>query len=161
MKHLILFDLDATIFCSKHRQLTDENGALDLIHWRENSTKEKVLSDKPLPLINFWRASQKSQHIQIAICTARFMSEHDYQLIRMHGLKFHHDISRQGETDTRPDHELKREGITSLLVKMRIPTSRWKSAVSIYDDNRKVLKMARQLGIKTFDSITLNKRLLA
>ncbi|MDG1859332.1 MAG: hypothetical protein P8I94_09525, partial [Emcibacteraceae bacterium] len=45
-----IFDLDHTLIDSSHRQLTDANGSLDLTHWIENCTREKIMGDKLLPL---------------------------------------------------------------------------------------------------------------
>ena len=43
---IYIFDLDGTVIDSSHRQLALPNGDIDLTHWRENSTKEKISSYK-------------------------------------------------------------------------------------------------------------------
>ena len=47
---IYIFDLDHTVIDSSHRQLTRADGSLDLDHWIENCTREKIYQDKLLPL---------------------------------------------------------------------------------------------------------------
>jgi hypothetical protein len=42
-----IYDLDHTLLDSSHRQATLPNGDLDLAHWIENSTPEKVMPTMP------------------------------------------------------------------------------------------------------------------
>jgi hypothetical protein len=50
-----IFDLDHTVIDSSHRQLTNADGSLDLAHWRENCTHEKIMADTLLPLARTMR----------------------------------------------------------------------------------------------------------
>ena len=43
-KLTVLFDLDGTMIDSSHRQNTLADGSLDLAHWIENNTPEKILA---------------------------------------------------------------------------------------------------------------------
>lgn len=156
MRTLHIFDLDMTVLCSKHRQATLPCGALDLEHWRENSTPEKVALDSCLPLAEKMRDCWRAGHL-VAICTARVMSRADWELLEREKLFFHFALHR-GENDTRRDHDLKREKITDLFIRMRLAVYRWND-VYLYDDNQAVLTMAESLGIKTIDSIAENARL--
>jgi phosphoglycolate phosphatase-like HAD superfamily hydrolase len=157
MKKLVIFDLDGTVLDSSHRQLTDSNGMLDLNHWRENSTPEKVLQDSVLPLASVMRAAFFENQI-VAICTARVMEKADWQLLEKHGLFFHYAMYRQN-SDTRPDAEMKRDKITDLLVnKLKIPVSRY-SDILLFDDNQSVLTMAQNLGISAHCAIQTNEKL--
>ena len=67
IKNISIFDLDGTIIDSSHRQATLPDGTLNLAHWFENATPEKIFEDKVLPLarksasvprlaISFWSA---------------------------------------------------------------------------------------------------------
>ena len=53
---LYIFDLDHTVIDSSHRQLTREDGSLDLDNWIENCTHEKIMQDSLFP----WLAVSKS-----------------------------------------------------------------------------------------------------
>jgi FMN phosphatase YigB (HAD superfamily) len=56
-----IFDLDHTVIDSSHRQLTKADGSLDLAHWIENNTPEKIAADTELPLANHWRKVQRAR----------------------------------------------------------------------------------------------------
>ena len=58
MKYVI-FDLDATVIDSSHRQITKADGSLDLAAWKKNSTYAKVMRDSLLPLANHWKRIQE------------------------------------------------------------------------------------------------------
>ena len=67
---LYIFDLDGTVIDSSHRQNTLPDGSLDLAHWVENNTPEKILSDSLLPLAEKMR-SVRSATDTVAVITAR------------------------------------------------------------------------------------------
>ena len=48
-----IYDLDGTIIDSSHRARHDENGKLDLDHWKRNNTKENIFKDDLLPM--YWQ----------------------------------------------------------------------------------------------------------
>ena len=52
---IYIFDLDGTVIDSSHRQLALPNGDIDLTHWKENSTKEKIFKDELLPLARYMK----------------------------------------------------------------------------------------------------------
>ena len=53
-----IFDLDHTVIDSSHRQATLPNGDLNLQHWRENATPEKIAQDSLLPLADEWKKAK-------------------------------------------------------------------------------------------------------
>ena len=61
-----IFDLDHTLIDSSHRQLTREDGSLDLTAWRENCTAEKISRDSLLPLANECRALI-GRHVEVIL----------------------------------------------------------------------------------------------
>lgn len=145
-----IFDLDGTVLDSSHRQLTAADGSLDIAHWRANSTPNKVLQDKPLPLAAFWRQVQAAGHT-IAVCTARVMSTADYALLRKHGLYAHHIISRpHGETEK--DHTLKKNQLAEL-----IRNNPEFQGATMFDDNANVRLTIAELGIVTVDPVHYNE----
>ena len=80
MKYVI-FDLDATVIDSSHRQITKPDGSLDLRAWKKNSTYAKVMRDSLLPLANHWKTIQEKKNVYIAVITARVMADADYVLV--------------------------------------------------------------------------------
>ena len=154
MKYVI-FDLDATVIDSSHRQICKPDGSLDLAEWKRNSTYPKVMADKLLPLANHWNRIQKLKNVFIAICTARVMSGADLDYLRIKGLKADEIMSRS-ETDHRPDAIMKKAKILAFLREHKI--TKW-SNVTFYDDNKTVLQMLIDLGINAKDSLQINKEL--
>ncbi len=154
MKYVI-FDLDATVIDSSHRQICKPDGSLDLAEWKRNSTYPKVMADKLLPLANHWNRIQKMKNVFIAICTARVMSGADLDYLRIKGLKADEIMSRS-ETDHRPDAIMKKAKILAFLREHKI--TKW-SNVTFYDDNKTVLQMLIDLGINAKDSLQINKEL--
>ena len=156
MKYVI-FDLDATVIDSSHRQITKPDGSLDLRAWKKNSTYAKVMRDSLLPLANHWKTIQEKRNVYIAVITARVMADADHDYLRFKRLKADRIMSR-AFFDHRPDHEMKRQKILTFLFDNNIKD--W-SKVTFYDDNKNVLQMLLDLGINAKDSIKINKELSA
>ena len=73
-----IYDLDGTIIDSSHRARHDQNGKLDLDHWKENNTKENIFQDELLPM--FWQlVADYKNGDYIILCTAREMGKWDYE----------------------------------------------------------------------------------
>jgi hypothetical protein len=152
----IIFDLDGTVICSKHRQLSDANGSLDLAHWRENCTPEKIAGDTLLPLARVMQTYYAEGHT-IIVCTARVVTEHDFAFLEKHNLRFHHFISRH-ETDARGDAEYKRERLNE-----------WARANGgnvigdfhciMFDDNFSVIQELIRNRVQVFDAESYNRNL--
>ena len=145
-----IYDLDGTVIDSSHRQLADSRGALDLAAWRENSTPEKIARDSLLPLAQDLK-NCLLLGLPVAICTARVLGDADLAYLRKHGLEAPVILSRDGDGDTRPDAQLKREKLLGLGVDLR--------GATLYDDNQSVLAMARELGINALDATAINEAL--
>jgi len=135
---VIIFDLDGTVIDSSHRQLIAENGALDLAHWKENSTPEKIAADSLLPLAKFWRVAQNTG-FPIIVCTARVMGPADYAFLESHGLRYNVCLSRR-EGDTTPDAALKILVLKGYARKLGITWAHFCARATAYDDNAQVLK---------------------
>ena len=139
----VIFDLDGTVFDSSHRQLTLEDGSLDLAHWRANSTHDKIMRDNPLPLARFWRFCLAEGH-RVLICTARVMSASDYALLRKHKLYAHRIFSRKVGDNT-ADYLLKLEQISTFMAEVNI------NSALMFDDNPHVRKALSAIGVDTVD----------
>ena len=151
----VIFDLDATVIDSSHRQLARADGSLDLAAWRKNSTRSKVMRDSLLPLANHWARIQKMTNVFIAICTARVMSDADLDYLERKGLKANEIMSRS-KRDNRPDHIMKKSKILKFMWDHNIAEAQ---LVTFYDDNASVLEMLLNLGINAKDSIKINRKL--
>jgi FMN phosphatase YigB (HAD superfamily) len=147
---MLIYDLDGTVIDSSHRQLADSQGNLDLAHWREHSTPEKIAKDSLLPLAQAMRHALANDQ-SVIICTARVLGDADRAYLREHGLDAPVVLSRDGDRDNRPDAQLKREKLLSLGVDLR--------GATMYDDNQSVLAMARELGINAVDATIVNEAL--
>ncbi len=156
MKYVI-FDLDATVIDSSHRQITKADGSLDLAAWKKNSTYAKVMRDSLLPLANHWKRIQELKNVYIAVLTARVMGDADFHYLAFKGLKADKIMSR-AFFDHRPDHIMKKQKIITFLLERNIKN--W-SNVTFYDDNKNVLNMLLDLGINAKDSIKINQELSA
>tara|TARA_B100001939_G_scaffold326458_1_gene319969 strand:- start:1122 stop:1595 length:474 start_codon:yes stop_codon:yes gene_type:complete len=154
-----IFDLDHTVIDSSHRQITRADGSLDLAAWRRNNTKANIMADTLLPLAKEWQRLAK-KNVTIVICTARVMGEHDYEFLRRHGLRWDACLSRRPFEIT-PDAELKEKMIRDYARTRPMTWARFCATSVFYDDNKNVLSMLDRIGIRAYDSLTLNARLSA
>ena len=156
---IYIFDLDGTVINSSHRQLALPNGDIDLTHWRENSTKEKIFKDSLLPLARYMKRAIANPNTKTAICTARNMSKFDFQYLSQKNLVTDFILSRQRRQSTRCRYEKRK--IFNLLVSLKIPRNRWKISATIFDDNKSVLRMAKNdLNIISVNAIKFNERII-
>ena len=153
------FDLDHTVIDSSHRQITRPDGSLDLAAWVRNNTKANIMADTLLPLAAQWRRLAK-KNVTIVICTARVMGEHDYEYLRRHGLRWDACLSRP-VGDSTPDAELKERMICWYAQTRPMSWARFCATTVFYDDNENVLAMLDRIGIRAYNSVSLNARLSA
>jgi hypothetical protein len=154
-----IFDLDHTVIDSTHRQLTKADGSLDLAHWIENNTPEKIAADKLLPLADTMR-QRIAQGREVIICTARVMGEHDYQFLKDHGLFVPVILSRP-MGDSSPDWMLKERLLRQYASDTGRSWARFCLSAVMYDDNESVVKMAYLNNIDAYNAIALNKIMAA
>lgn len=155
-KRAYIFDLDATVICSKHRQLTRPDGSLDLEHWREHCTPEKIAADSLLPLADTMRAAWYTGALVI-VCTSRVMTSADFEFLEKNRLFYHFAAYRMSDQDTRRDGPFKRDKLTHILKRFDLPPNR----VAFYEDNEHCLQVARDLGICVIDSKIANREMIA
>jgi hypothetical protein len=154
-----IFDLDHTVIDSTHRQLTKADGSLDLAHWIENNTPQKIAADKLLPLADTMR-QRIAQGREVIICTARVMGEHDYQFLKDHGLFVPVILSRP-MGDSSPDWMLKERLLRQYASDTGRSWARFCLSAVMYDDNESVVKMAYLNNIDAYNAIALNKIMAA
>lgn len=155
MVQVYVFDLDGTVIDSSHRHATLPCGALNLPHWIENSTPEKIALDTLLPLAESMRKAYAAGH-HVIVCTARVMSKADIAFLEQHGLKYHALLSRP-EGDRSKDGALKQRLLTCYLNRMQRLHARVSfSDFIMFDDNWNVLETVRRMGIAAFDAVQMN-----
>ena len=154
-----IFDLDHTAIDSSHRAITRPDGSLDLDAWRRNNTRANIMRDSLLPIAAQWQRLAK-KNVTIVICTARVMGEHDYEFLRVNGLRWDACLSRR-EGDRSPDADLKEKMIRQYAQTRPLSWARFCATSVFYDDNKSVLKMLDRIGIRAYDSLTLTERLSA
>lgn len=154
-----IFDLDHTVIDSSHRQVTLADGSLDLAHWIENSTREKIMGDSLLPLADMMR-DLIARKKDVIICTARVMGDSDYDFLRTHGL-WVPDILSRPEGLKISDQYLKSNLLAAFAVTRRESFARFCSRSIMFDDNQNVQKHLQSLGIRVYNAISINERLAA
>lgn len=155
---IYIFDLDGTVIDSSHRHATLPCGALDLAHWIENSTEEKIFKDSLLPLAASMRKAYASGH-HVVICTARVMGEADKAFLANNGLRYHALLCRR-EGETCRDGTLKTRLLSVYMNRLQSRMARVGFGDCImFDDNREVLQAMRELGICTFNAVDMNNLL--
>jgi len=156
---LYIFDLDGTVIDSSHRQNTRPDGSLDLAHWIENNTVDKILADSLLPLAEKMR-SVRSVKDTVAVITARVIQDADLAFLKRHNLKFDYLYSRAQGNNT-PDDLLKRRAILRLAKKLQRSMAWMRKNTVFFDDNLEVLGIMESMGIKTINATLANERLSA
>lgn len=152
IKNITIFDLDGTVIDSSHRQATKPDGTLDLAHWFENATPEKIFKDKILPLAQQIRRRSKAGDFTM-ICTARTLSDADLEFFHQEGLLVDKIISRK-QGDNTPDGELKAKQLRSFF-----SLKQFKDLNKVmFDDAPSVRKSLRRLGISVIDPSKIQDR---
>jgi len=146
-----IFDLDGTVIDSSHRKLTLPDGTLDLAHWVENCTPNKIFCDKLLPLARVMR-KQIKLGARVIICTSRVMSEADFAFLRLHGL-MGSAILHRADNDRRADGEYKIAKLTGYLSQREL------KGAMMFDDAAEVRASVRPLGVTVLDPVSINERL--
>jgi len=156
---LYIFDLDGTVIDSSHRQNTRPDGSLDLAHWIENNTVEKILADSLLPLAEKMR-SVRSVKDTVAVITARVIQDADLAFLKRNDLRFDYLYSR-AQGNTSPDDILKKRAILKLARKLQRSMNWMRKNTVFFDDNLEVLGVMDSMGIKTINATLANERLTA
>lgn len=154
----VIFDLDGTVIDSAHRQNTLPDGSLDLAHWIENNTHEKIMGDSLLPLAKSMKQIKKAGHTVI-ICTARAPHESNHLFLEKHGLEHDVFLSR-GVNDMRGDAQLKIDLLEEYFVGEGFSCAADACAI-MFDDNLKVIDAMLSIGITCFNAVKHNRKLAA
>jgi hypothetical protein len=152
---MLIFDLDHTVIDSSHRQSTLPCGSLDLAHWIENNTPEKIAKDTLLPLATVWKNARKSGET-IGVCTARVLQNADYKFLADNGLHCDFILSRP-MGDSTGDAELKKRLLNNYAKANSKTLDQFVQGIqAFFDDNKNVLKMLDSIGVKAYNALELN-----
>ena len=141
IKNISIFDLDGTIIDSSHRQATLPDVTLNLAHWFENATPEKIVEDKGLPLAHQIRKRSKAGDF-VLVCTARTMQDADFEFLMNEGICPDKIISRPAG-NMEPDGKLKAKQLNSFLSLKQFR----KASKVMFDDAASVRSSLRKIGI--------------
>lgn len=139
-----IFDLDGTVIDSSHRKATLPDGSLDLDHWIENCTPEKIARDSLLPLAGYMRAVFPQR--ETLVCTARVMSDADYEFLFDHGLQADAILSRPRNNHL-PDGILKEYLLRGHATARGMAWDEFAATSIMYDDNASVINTLRGAGL--------------
>lgn len=155
---IFIFDLDHTVIDSTHRQLTRPDGSLDLEHWLENCTPEKIAGDTLLPLADVMRRYYAEGHT-VVVCTARSGDcVHDKAFLARHDLRYHHWLSRGDSMEG--DATLKTRLLNEWAEREGLPDD-WRRDSFMWDDNQAVIAQMFRDRLFCGDAIKYNRRLAA
>lgn len=137
IKKIKIYDLDGTLIDSSHRYRT-KGGKIDLAHWRENDTPEKVALDSFLDLYEWLKVDLKRKDTFVILATARACVEndHNYDFLKHHDIMPDMFIHRQGDNDTRGGAALKIAAIKPLLNLKQFQGA----TIHIFEDNIQYLQ---------------------
>lgn len=172
----VIFDLDGTVIDSSHRHASKADGSIDLEHWFENATPDKIAKDSLLPLATSMRCMYDAGHTVI-VCTARCFSGADYQFLFDNDLPFHYLLKREGHFvtsdsdeyadsyfgfigDNRADGVMKADLLNRLAVELGYTCVGDMNAI-MFDDNLSVIDAMIAERVHCFDATKENARLAA
>jgi len=151
-QNIVIFDLDGTTIDSTHRQATLADGTLNLAAWKEAATPEKIFNDTVLPLAH--QVNKIGKKAYTIICTARNMSDADFEFLMDNGINVDKIISRP-HGNNEPDAQLKKKQLNSFL---SLKQFKGKNAI-MFDDADSVRSTLRQIGITVIHPNKINERI--
>jgi FMN phosphatase YigB (HAD superfamily) len=151
----VIFDLDGTVIDSSHRKATRIDGSLDLEHWLENNTPEKIALDKLLPLARVMKILANTCHV--IVCTARVIQQADLDFMATNGLKYNAFLSRE-HGNNESDESLKERLLSNYFKGLGLASVADANAI-FFDDNLAVLDTIAKLGVTCYDATIANNRL--
>jgi hypothetical protein len=157
MKQHVIYDLDGTLICSKHRYRSLDNGDIDLPYWIKSNTKANCFKDTLLPAIRTIRADHKAG-CNIIICTARVLSDHDYEFFGHVNLPFDVMLSRPID-NVMCDADLKEFRLRKYASANGISWAKFCQTSMFFEDADSVLERMEKIGIPTIDARLWNQQI--
>ena len=154
---IVIFDLDGTVIDSSHRYRKLECGGIDLPYWIENNTRENCMLDTLLPAVRTMRKDHKAG-CTILVCTARVLSEWDYEFFMSNDIPYHVMLDRP-EGFGLNDADLKEFQLRLYAHSKGISWAKFCQTSMFFEDAEIVLKRMDEIGIPTIDARLWNKQL--
>jgi hypothetical protein len=173
---VVVFDLDMTLIDSSHRHASNPDGSIDLAHWFQNATPEKIAKDTLLPLARLVPRYYAAGH-KIVLCTARCLQTADHKFLADHAKELPHhalfgrpgyfvtpDMAEYPNSyhgfvgDTSGDGELKIRQIQEYIETLGFKNF-MAARVQIFEDNLKSLALFRKYGAAGIDATKINEAL--
>jgi len=150
----VIFDLDGTVIDSKHRYKALSNGDIDLPYWIKNNTRENCMKDTLLPTIRTLRNDYKAGN-KIIICTARVLSDWDFEFFMENNIPYHTMLSRPngcivGDADMKDFH------LRLYAHNESISWARFCGTSQFFEDAKSVLDRMESIGMPTIDAVKWN-----
>ena len=147
---VLVFDLDNTVVDSSHRTPT-KDGVVDIDLFMQLQTRDNIYKDTLLPLAQHMINSFDDHYI--VVCTARSMTEADYEFLSDTGLHFH-EIFERGKVDpsvaSLPDADYKLACLSRFI----------ETGFTFFDDNDHVIDaFSRLSNVIMIDSKLENRKL--
>lgn len=142
-----VFDLDQTVVDSSHRTPI-VNGKVDVSGYMQLQTRDNIYKDSILPIGKIMKEKYKSDYV--VVCTARLMTDTDYEFLQDNEL-FYHEIYERGNVD---------KSISALNdgeYKMKCLKKFKNTPYTFYDDSDEVInKFSSYDNVRMIDSRTIN-----
>lgn len=146
----MVFDLDGTVVCSKHRYTALDSGGIDLPAWIRDNSRENCKLDGLLPALRTLRNDYKAG-CHIVICTARVLSEWDYEFFMENDIPYHTMLSRPLGM-TAEDADFKEFHLRMFAYNEGISWAKFCETALFYEDANCVLDRMEKIGIPTVNA---------
>jgi len=153
----VIFDLDGTVICSKHRYTALENGGIDLPAWIRDNNREMCKRDTLLPTIRTMRNDFR-MGFNVIVCTARVLSDWDFEYFMDNDIPYHVMLDRPAGC-TLGDADLKEFQLRLYAHQNGISWARFCETSVFFEDAQTVLDRMAEIGIETTDARVWNKQL--
>ena len=153
----VIFDIDGTIVCSKHRYTALENGDIDLPAWIRDNSRENCAKDTLLHTVKTLRNDHRAG-CTIILCTARVLSDWDYEFFMENDIPYHVMLDRPNGC-TMGDADLKEFQLRLYAHQNGLSWAKFCETSQFFEDNQSVLDRMDTIGIPTIDARDWNKQL--
>jgi hypothetical protein len=150
----IIFDLDGTVVCSKHRYRKLESGGIDLPYWIKSNTRENCFKDGLLPAIRTMRRDYNDGH-NVIVCTARVLSDWDFEFFDVMNVPYHVMLSRPID-NTQNDADLKEFQLRRYASENGLSWAKFCKTAMFFEDAKIVLERMDKIGIPTINAVEWN-----
>ena len=154
----VIFDLDGTVVCSKHRYRALSNGGIDLPFWIESNTRENCFKDTLLPTVKTMRRDFLNPDCMVIVCTARVLSDWDFEFFMHHNIPYDVMLDRPSGCELN-DADVKEFQLRLYAHQNSISWQRFCRTSMFFEDADIVLDRMDKIGIPTIDARQWNVKI--